>query len=73
MTGVDRASWVPVLEKMLSDLKALTAYLRGEIEHGEYCKRVGIADSSRAGRVVTAAVKATNSEVADLRRELENP
>jgi len=44
MTGADWSRWVLVLEKMLSDLKALNAYLRGEIERGEYCKRVGIAE-----------------------------
>ncbi len=44
MTGTDWSRWVPVLEKMLSDLKALNAYLRGEIERREYCKRVGIAE-----------------------------
>ena len=44
MTGADWSRWVPVLEKMLSDLKALNAYLRGEIERGEYCKRVDIAE-----------------------------
>ena len=44
MTGADWSPWVPVLEKMLSDLKALNAYLRDEIKRGEYCKRVGIAE-----------------------------
>jgi len=44
MTGADWSRWVPVLEKMLSDLKALNAYLRGEIEREEYCKRLGIAE-----------------------------
>ena len=43
----DWSRWVPVFEKMLSDLKALNAYLRGEIERGEYCKRVGIAEQDR--------------------------
>ncbi len=47
MTGADWSRWVLVLEKMLSDLKALNAYLRGEIERGEYCKRVGIAEQDR--------------------------
>ncbi len=46
MAGADWSRWVPVLEKMLSDLKALNAYLRGEIERGEYCKRVGIAEQN---------------------------
>ena len=40
----DWSRWVPVLEKTLSELKALNAYLRGEIDRGEYCKRVGIAE-----------------------------
>ncbi len=44
MAVADWSRWVPVLEKMLSDLKALNAYLRGEIERGEYCKRVDIAE-----------------------------
>ena len=56
MAGVDWAFWAPVLEKMLTDLKVLNAYLRGEIERGEYCKRVGIADLSQDMRVVKAAV-----------------
>ena len=47
MAGADWSRWVPVFEKMLSDLKALNAYLRGEIERGEYCKRVGIAEQDR--------------------------
>ncbi len=33
-------AWIPVFEKMLADLKVLNAYLRGEIGHAEYCKRV---------------------------------
>lgn len=44
MTGADWSRWVPVIEKMLSDLKELNAYLHGEIERGEYCKGVGIAE-----------------------------
>ncbi len=47
MAVADWSRWVPVFEKMLSDLKALNAYLRGEIERGEYCKRVGIAEQDR--------------------------
>jgi hypothetical protein len=42
MGDSDWSRWVPVLEKMLADLKALNAYLRGEIGQGEYCKREGV-------------------------------
>jgi len=41
MAGGDWSYWVPVLEKMLADLKALHAYLRGEMSHDEYCEQVG--------------------------------
>jgi hypothetical protein len=42
MTDADWACWVLVLEKVLCDLKALNAYLHGDIKRGEYCKRIGI-------------------------------
>ena len=42
MTDTDWSRWAPVFEKMLADLKTLNAYLRGDIEYEEYCKRVGI-------------------------------
>ncbi len=44
MANTDWSRWVPVLEKMLADLKALNAYLHGEIGREEYCVRVGIAE-----------------------------
>ena len=44
MANTDWSRWVPVLEKMLADLKALNAYLYGEIGREEYCVRVGIAE-----------------------------
>jgi hypothetical protein len=42
MAGGDLVRWDPVLEKLLADLKALHAYLRGEISHEDYCKQVGV-------------------------------
>ena len=50
MADTDWARWVSVLEKMLADLRSLNAYLRGEIERGEYCRRVGIAEQVIANR-----------------------
>lgn len=44
MSDIDWSHWIPAFEKILADLKVLNAYLRGEIECGEYCKRVGIAE-----------------------------
>jgi hypothetical protein len=41
MARDDWARWIPVLEKMLADLKTLNTYLRGEMNHKEYCERVG--------------------------------
>jgi hypothetical protein len=40
MDDVSWDNWTPVLEKMLADLKALNAYLRGEIAYADYRKRV---------------------------------
>jgi hypothetical protein len=42
MTDADWARWAPVLAKMISDLKALNAYLHGDIGRAEYCGRMGI-------------------------------
>ena len=44
MAGVDWACWLPALEKMLAELKALNTYLRSEVSREEYCKRVGIVE-----------------------------
>lgn len=41
MASCDWSCWVPILEKMLADLKTLHAYLRGEMSYEEYCERVG--------------------------------
>ena len=41
----DWSRWVPVLEKVLADLKTLNAYMRGEINYDDYHRQVGIANS----------------------------
>ena len=41
---IDWSPWVPVLEKVFADLRALNAYLRGKISHKDYCRQVGSAD-----------------------------
>ncbi|HVB22312.1 MAG TPA: hypothetical protein VNG51_10235 [Ktedonobacteraceae bacterium] len=40
MADADWSLWIPVYEKMLADLKVLNPYLRDEIGHTEYRKRV---------------------------------
>lgn len=44
MTDVDWARWVLILVEMLSDLKVLNAYLHGEIERREFCRRTDVDD-----------------------------
>lgn len=41
MARGDWSTQVPVLEKMLADLKMLNAYLRGDMSAEEYREKVG--------------------------------
>ena len=51
MGDVDWDYWIPMLEKMLTDLKVLNAYLRGEIGYAVYRERVN-GQPSPGGRVM---------------------